>query len=267
MTPVLLLIPGMTNTPRVWDRVRAHLRAEMQAGVEVRVTDVRAGVDIPAMAAVAWRDLQDLPLERPLALAGFSMGGYVALQMLASAPRPVQALALVCTSARPDNPAFAPMRERAAAAAQRDWERYIAGVATALASPDAQADPELMQAIRADLREAGVAATVAQQRAVALRADQRPLLGSLRLQALVIAGALDPLIPPAHSREAADAIEGACWREIEGAGHLLPWERPQALAAAMDEWLKGLQVNTPEAPVQACPGAPEGSTSSENHPH
>jgi pimeloyl-ACP methyl ester carboxylesterase len=240
MAPVLLLIPGMTNTPRVWDRVRAHLQAEVQRGVEVRVTDVRASADIPAMAATAWRELQDVPLERPLAIAGFSMGGYVALQMVVSAPRPVQALALVCTSARPDNPAVAPMRERATAAAQRDWERYITSVASALASPDTQADPQLMQAIRGDLREAGVDATVAQQRAVAQRADQRPLLATLKLKALVIAGALDPLISPAHSKEAADAIAGARWREVEGAGHLLPWERPQALAAAMDEWLAGL---------------------------
>ena len=57
---------------------------------------------------------------------------------------------------------------------------------------------------------------------------------------LVIAGALDPLIPPALSKEAADGIAGARWRQIEGVGHLLPWERPQALAAEMDEWLQGL---------------------------
>ena len=168
------------------------------------------------------------------------MGGYVALTMLATAPRPVQGLGLVCTSARPDEPAVAPMRERAIAAAQRDWERYVTSVDSALASPTAQTDPELMQAIRTDLREAGVEATVAQQRAVTRRADHRPRLGSLQLRALVIAGALDPLIPPAHSKEAADAIAGASWCEIAGVGHLLPWERPQALATAMDEWLKGL---------------------------
>lgn len=243
MTPVLMLIPGMTNTPRVWGRVRAHLQAEARGAVEVRVTDVRASADIPAMAATAWHELQDVPPERPLAVAGFSMGGYVALQMLATAPRPAQGLALVCTSARPDNPAFASMRERAIVAAQRDWERYTASVASALASPDAQADPELMQAIQSDLREAGVDATVAQQRAVAQRADQRPLLPTLQLRALVIAGALDPLIPPALSKEAADGIAGARWRQIEGVGHLLPWERPQALAAEMDEWLEGLRAS------------------------
>ena len=236
MTPVLMLIPGMTNTPRVWDRVRAHLRAE----VEVRVSDVRGPGDIPAMATAAWQVLADLPSERPLAIAGFSMGGYVALQMLAQAPRDVQALALVCSSARPDNPAFAPMRERAIAAAQRDWERYVTSVASALASPATQADAALMEAIRADLREAGVEATVAQQRAVAQRADQRPLLATLKLRALVIAGELDPLVVPSMSQEAAEAIPGALWRVAKGVGHLLPWEQPQVLAAAMDEWLQGL---------------------------
>jgi pimeloyl-ACP methyl ester carboxylesterase len=236
MTPVLMLIPGMTNTPRVWDRVRAHLRAE----VEVRVTDVRGPADIPAMATAAWQALADLPTERPLAIAGFSMGGYVALQMLAQAPRDVQALALVCSSARPDNPAFAPMRERAISAAQRDWERYITSVASALSSPATQADAALMEAIRADLREAGVEATVAQQRAVAARPDHRALLPTLRLRALVIAGARDPLIPPAQSKEAADVIPCAIWREVAGVGHLLPWEQPETLAGAMDDWLCGL---------------------------
>ena len=63
MTPLLMLIPGMTNTPRVWDRVRVHLQAEAQGAVEVRVTDVRASTNIPTMAATAWRELQDVPPE------------------------------------------------------------------------------------------------------------------------------------------------------------------------------------------------------------
>ena len=236
MTPLLLLIPGMNNTTRVWDRTRA----QMKAAVEMRVTDVRTSTDIPGMAATAWRELADVDPVRPLALAGFSMGGYVAQQMIATAPRPVQALALVCSSARPDDPASAPMRERAIASAQRDWERYITGISNFLTTPAAQADAALMEAIRADLRDAGAEATVAQHRAVAARPDHRAMLPTLRLRALVIAGALDPLIPPAQSKEAADALPGAVWREVAGVGHLLPWERPQELAAALDEWLGGL---------------------------
>jgi pimeloyl-ACP methyl ester carboxylesterase len=66
------------------------------------------------------------------------------------------------------------------------------------------------------------------------------MLSSLNLRALVIAGALDPLIPPALSKEAADAIPGATWQAVDGVGHLLPWERPDVLAAALDGWLRGL---------------------------
>jgi pimeloyl-ACP methyl ester carboxylesterase len=240
MRPVLLLIPGMNNTPKVWEPVRACLHSD----VEVRVTDVRSSADIPSMAVRAWQDLADIEPSRPLALAGFSMGGYVALQMIAKALRPVQALAMVCSSARPDDPASAPMRERAIAAAQRDWERYITGIANYLTTPQAQADATLMEAIRADLREAGVAPTVAQHRAVAARPDHRSLLPGLRLQALVIAGALDPLISPAQSREVADAIPGARWVEVEGVGHLLPWEQPATLARAIDGWLETIPSTT-----------------------
>jgi hypothetical protein len=67
MTPLLLLIPGMNNTPRVWDRTRALLTT----GAEVRVTDVRASADIPSMAARAWHELADVDPARPLAIAGF----------------------------------------------------------------------------------------------------------------------------------------------------------------------------------------------------
>lgn len=236
MTPMLLLIPGMNNTTRVWDRVRSHLKT----AAEIHVTDVRSSADIPAMAAAAWRELAGLDPARPLALAGFSMGGYVALQMIATATRPVQALALVCSSARPDDPASAPMRERAIASAQRDWERYITGISNYLTTPATQADPALIEAIRADLRDAGAEATVAQHRAVAARPDHRAMLPTLRMPTLVIAGALDPLIPPAQSKEVADAIPAAVWREVDGVGHLLPWERPQDLAAAMGGWLARL---------------------------
>jgi pimeloyl-ACP methyl ester carboxylesterase len=235
MKPLLLLIPGMNNTPRVWDRVREHLHTE----AEVRVTDVRASPDIPAMAERAWQELSDVPSERPLWLAGFSMGGYVALQMIATAARPVQGLAMVCSSARPDDPANAPMRERAIASAQRDWERYINGIAKFLTTPATQSDGALMEAILADLREAGAEATVAQHRAVATRPDHRALLPSLTLRTLVVAGALDPLIPPAQSQELADAIPGARMVRVDEVGHLLPWEQPARLAAEMQAWIEG----------------------------
>ncbi len=239
MTPLLLLIPGMSNTPRLWDLVRERLTVE----VEVRVTDPRANHGIAALAAAAWQELADVEASRPLALAGFSMGGHVALQMIANAPRPVQALALVCSSARPEDPADAPMRKRAIASAQRNWEGYVNAIANHLATPSTRANTALMDAILSDLRDAGMASTVAQHHAAASRQDHRSLLPTLRLQALVMAGGEDPRVPLAAAREVADALPGAHWVEVPGAGHLLPWEQPELVAAEIDRWLQ--EISTP----------------------
>jgi pimeloyl-ACP methyl ester carboxylesterase len=233
-TPVLLLIPGMSNTPAVWAPTRAHLGEG--DGLEVRVTDVRLASDIPAMARAGWQALADVPAGRPVLLAGFSMGGYVALQMLADAPRAAQGLALVCSSARPDSPDSAPMRERAIAAATRDYAKYVNSVTQWLLAHTPSIDPDLLQAIRADQLAAGADTTIAQQRAVSLRADQRGLLRGLRIPLLAVAGERDQLVPPALSQEAAELAPDARLEIVPGVGHLLPWESPQQLGALLRAW-------------------------------
>jgi pimeloyl-ACP methyl ester carboxylesterase len=95
MKPVLLLIPGMLNTGAIWDAVRADLETLL----DVRVADVLTQNSIPAMAADAWALVADVPTEASLTVCGFSMGGYVAIELLARQGHRVQALALVDSSA------------------------------------------------------------------------------------------------------------------------------------------------------------------------
>jgi pimeloyl-ACP methyl ester carboxylesterase len=233
-TPVLLLIPGMSNTPAVWGPTRAHLGEG--EGLEVRVTDVRLASDIAAMARAGWQALADVPAGRPVLLAGFSMGGYVALRMLADAPRQAQGLALVCSSARPDSPDSAPMRERAIAAATRDYGKYVNSVTQWLLAHAPSIDPDLLQAIRADQLAAGADTTIAQQRTVSQRADQRALLRGLRIPLLAVAGERDQLVPPALSQEAAELAPDARLEIVSGVGHLLPWESPERLGPLLRTW-------------------------------
>jgi len=231
--PVLALIPGMTNTPRVFDRLVAHLPASM----EIRVVDVRGPTDIARMAERVWRSLMDVGPDRKLMLAGFSMGGYVALQMLAMPLRNVEALALLCSSAHPDQPEAAPLRERAINSAARDWPRYVEKIGEFLMTDVARTDPVLRAAILADLKDSGADSTVAQMRAVMTRPDQRSMIRGLMLKALVVAGSDDPLIPIDDARAAALAIPGATFEIIPRAGHLIPWEQPRELAALMRTWM------------------------------
>lgn len=231
MNPVLLLIPGLLNTPAVFDRTRALLAPSL----EVRVVNVQTQSSIAAMAADAWAAVADLPAEQPLVMGGFSMGGYVALQMLAQPQRTVQGLALICSSARPDTEEGQVLRERAINAMERDFERYVSKLASFLVTPTEPADPALMAHLRQDMLAVGGAAAIRQHRAVALREDRRPLLATLNLATHVVAAAQDPVLPLAHSQELAAGIGHAQLSVVQGVGHMLPLERPAELAAALSE--------------------------------
>jgi len=232
----LLLIPGMLNTPAVFDRMQRHWQALPWPGTAAPrcvVVDVREPAGIEAMAASAWAAVGGLPAEAPLLLAGYSLGGYVALQMLATAPRPVQGLALVCTSARADTPEGAAVRERAIAAIERDFDRYVGTLATFLLMPASQQDKALVAEVRDDMATVGPAAAVRQHRAAAARADQREFVRGLRLPVQVVGGGADKVTPPALSQELASLIPHAELDLIEEAGHLVPFEHPARLAAQL----------------------------------
>ena len=128
------------------------------------------------------------------------------------------------------------MRERAIAAATRDYAKYVNSVTQWLLAHTPSIDPDLLQAIRADQLAAGADTTIAQQRAVSLRADQRGLLRGLRIPLLAVAGERDQLVPPALSQEAAELAPDARLEIVPGVGHLLPWESPQQLGALLRAW-------------------------------
>ena len=69
------------------------------------------------------------------------------------------------------------------------------------------------------------------------RPDARPLLGGIHIPALVGVGAEDAWSPPAQNRAIADAIPGARFALFEGSGHMAPLEAPEAVSAAIAQWL------------------------------
>ncbi|HTT47884.1 MAG TPA: alpha/beta fold hydrolase [Pseudolabrys sp.] len=225
----LLLVPGLTCTARLYG---PQIAALWPFG-PVTVADHRQDAD---MVAVAARILRDAPPR--FALAGLSMGGYIAFAMLRQAPERIVKLALLDTSARADTAEQTEGRKTQIAIARSG--RY--GEIPDLAIPrylnaKHQRDERLTAIVRQMILETGPDAFVRQLQAIMSRPDSRPLLASIRCPTLVVVGDADVATPPELNKEIADGIPGAKLVTIQDSGHLTTIEQPEAVNAALSEWL------------------------------
>jgi pimeloyl-ACP methyl ester carboxylesterase len=186
--------------------------------------------------AIARRILGDAPPR--FALAGLSMGGYIAFEIMRQAPNRVAKLSLLDTNAREDSPeAQEKRRANIALAESGRFEEAIELVWPLLVHPDRHSDALLKQVHVAMCHDVGAEAYVRQQRAILARADSRPLLPSIKCPTLVLVGEQDELTPPFLSEEMAAGIPGAKLVKVPHCGHLSTLEQPDAVNAAFAEWM------------------------------
>jgi pimeloyl-ACP methyl ester carboxylesterase len=225
--PVLLLITGMLNDESVWRDVLPLLDAGTDVRIALPVQD-----SISAMATAAWAQVADVPTTTPVVLAGFSLGGYVAQEMLArpQMARQLKAAALLSTSPRPETAEGAAVRERTMAAMQKNFEKVVEGIAT---FGTCSADAALAERLRSMMLGVGLDTAIRQNRAIMARSDHRAALSTLKLPVAVLCGAQDRITPPELSKETAALVPGARLEIVEGAGHMLPCERPEAVARVL----------------------------------
>ncbi len=225
----LVLVPGLTCTARLYG---SQIVALWPFG-QVAVADHRRDAD---MAAIAARILKDAPPR--FALAGLSMGGYIALAMLRLAPERIARLALLDTSARPDTPEQTAGRHAQIAMAQSGRYSEIPDLSIPrYLNAKHQRDERLTGIVRQMIAETGPEAFVLQLKAIMSRPDSRPMLASIRCPTLVVVGDADVATPPELNREIADCIPGAKLTVIPDSGHLTTLEQPGAVNATLAEWL------------------------------
>jgi pimeloyl-ACP methyl ester carboxylesterase len=225
----LVLVPGLTCTARLY---AAQVDALWRFG-PVTVADHRRASDIKTTAA---RILENAPPR--FALAGLSFGGYIAFEMMRQAAERIAKLALLDTSAWPDTPEQTAARHAWIAMAQSG--RY--GEMPDISIPrylhrDRQNDPEMTGIVRLMIEETGPEAFVRQVKAIMSRPDSRPLLPSISCPTLVLVGDGDLATPPVLNQEIAAGIPGARLIVVPHCGHLSTIERPEAVNAALSEWL------------------------------
>lgn len=173
------------------------------------------------------------------ALAGFSLGGYIAFEMRRQAPERIARLALLDTSAQPEAPAATEVRmQRAALVRAGRFTEASALYLPQLFHPSRAGDPQLRETYLEMAEDCGPEVFLRHIDAIVRRPDSRPDLAAIACPTLVLVGDSDVITPPAHAREMADGIRDARLVVVPECGHMSPMERPDALAQALGDWLR-----------------------------
>ncbi|MBR1171782.1 alpha/beta fold hydrolase [Bradyrhizobium liaoningense] len=228
MTPIVL-VPGLASSARIYAPVIPALWRFGPVTVANHIRD-------DSMAAIARRILAEAPPR--FALAGHSMGGYIAFEIMRQASERVTKLALISTQARPDTPEATARRRAQMERARRGELRAVREESfPELVHPSRRDDAEILELVHAQDEDVGVEAYLRQQTAIIARVDSCPLLATIKCPTLVLTGDTDNTIPNAFSKEMAEGIAGARLVILDRCGHLPQAEQPEATVRALTEWL------------------------------
>jgi pimeloyl-ACP methyl ester carboxylesterase len=229
MKQPLMLLCGLLCDKTIWGDIPQRLSAV----ADVSVTSFRGFSSIRAMADHA---LAQAP--QRFAVAGHSMGGRVALEMIRSAPRRISGIALLNTgvhSVRGDEPRS---RDRLLRVALNQGMSALAAQwLPPLMGNDTVRSAELMPTLTAMIERFEPDAYAHQVHAMLARPEALSILPTITVPTLLLSGSDDASAPVSRHESMRRRIPHATLFEIHGAGHMAPIERPETVAVALREWL------------------------------
>ena len=229
----LVLLHGFPLHREIWDDVKTTLASEAR----VILPDLRghgasplggATSTMEEMAADVAALLDGLGIERA-ALAGHSMGGYVALAFARIFPLRVLALSLVASHPLADGAEQAAGRLANAERIEREGLAFMVKEMSAKLS----ANPILHQRIGSIIGENSSRGAAAAQRGMAARQDERQTLAALDVPGLIVCGDLDPFVSLQRSQQAYQQMKMGKLAIMNGTAHMPMMERPQETARAL----------------------------------
>lgn len=229
----LVLLHGYPLDHHIWDEILPLLEDTF----DVIVPDLRGfgdstlGDTSPGMEDYASdiAGLLDYLEIQKTAIAGHSMGGYVALAFARLFPERVSGLGLVSSQVLPDPQDRKEGRYKSAA----DVSQNGIGSVVETMAPKFTSDGKLQEFARTSMERQQPSAYVSALKAMAERPDSTPLLSTLNIPLVIVHGDSDLLIPVDRAREAQAAMPQAYFMEIEGAGHMPMLEAKQKTAEAL----------------------------------
>jgi pimeloyl-ACP methyl ester carboxylesterase len=228
--PVLYLLPGLLCDARIF-----RTQVEDLAPVcEVRVPDF-FGFD--SLTAMAEHVLASAP-ER-FSVAGFSMGGRVAFEIMRLAPERIERFCAFDTGVHPLDPGEPEKRE---AIIRLAYDKGMEGLADAwlpgMIHPARRGDAAFMQPLREMIMSTTPEIHEKQIRALVGRRDATPVLATIHCPAMFLAGRQDEWSTPAQHETMAKAVPGSRFVVIEDSGHFVSVEQPAAFTKAIRDWME-----------------------------
>lgn len=241
----LLLIHGFPFSSRIWD---AQTQALEQTVVVIRPdlrgagkSDAALGPYLMETLAADVATVLDAAGIRRAAIAGHSMGGYVAMAFLRMFSERVERLALIASKLRADTPSEA--RDRLELADRLERERSVEPLVESMlprlfGTPTGDIHPETMECAAQIVRDNNPVGAAAALRGMALRSSSEDIAEDVDVPVMIVAGARDRTLPLSEARGNALQFRNAGLVVCEQSGHLPMLEEPEHLTAALRSWLR-----------------------------
>jgi len=227
--PVLALLCGLLCDEDIWRDVIAALNTE----VDVRIFSFPGFSSLADMASHVLACVQG-----PFAVAGHSMGGRVALEVVRRGGGRVSGIALLNTGVHPPAEHETATRGRLVSVARTAGMSALAAEwLPPMLNQSGPARPEMRARLTAMVERSAPESFAAQVRALLTRPDAAPVLGGLEVPTLLLTATGDTWSPPQQHEAMREVCPRAELIVVPEAGHMLPVEQPIAVAAALDRWL------------------------------
>ena len=226
----LILLPGLLCDATVWAPQKEVLSGEF------RVTAWRHFHGHDSLGGMAREVVDEAP--QRFALAGHSMGGRVALEIMRTAPERVERLALFDTTATPataDEPQQ--RQEMIELARKQGMAAFAARWLPMIVHPQRLHERQFIKALTGMICRATPQIFERQAAALLKRPDYRALLPQITCPTLVACGRDDLWSPVAPHEEIAAAIPGAKLALIDNCAHMATVEAPAEVAGLLRAWL------------------------------
>ena len=229
MRQPLFLLSGLLCDETVWSDIPQRLSET----ADVRIVSFRG---FSSLGEMADHVLATAPAA--FAVAGHSMGGRVALEMMRTAPQRITRLALLNTAVHPVRDGEPQSRARwLRLAAERGMSALAAEWLPPMMGQDAVRTAKLMPRLTKMIERSTPRSYAGQVQALLHRQEALSVLAKIKVPTLLLSGSDDAWSRVSQHEAMRRRIPHATLFEIHGAGHMAPVERPDAVALALRQWL------------------------------